>query len=103
MPTIQLRGRVINKTTRQPISGVTLNLLKRAGGGSSGSTSSTPVTVDTDGEFDHGVLVSTSADKFELTIDKDAGYKFKAVSVTFNNISAISKDIGEIELEPYTD
>jgi hypothetical protein len=102
MPTIQLRGRVINKTTRQPISGVTLNLLKRAGGGG-GSTSSTPVTVDADGEFDHGVSVSTSADKFELTIDKDAGYKFKAVSVTFNNISAISKDIGEIELEPYTD
>jgi len=51
MPFIQLRGRVINKITRQPISRVTLKLLKKSGGSVLGGT--TPITVDADGEFDH--------------------------------------------------
>ena len=100
MAYVRLRGRVINKNTRQPISGVVVALRKTTG------SSSTSVSVDVDGEFDHSVSVSSSSSsssrKYELIIDKDPGYKYKVISFTLST-SSPSKEFGDIELEPYTD
>ena len=99
MPNVRIRGRVINKITRQPIDKVEVKLRKTT------SSSSTTIPVDVDGEFDHSVSVysgSSSQRKYELIIDKDPGYKYKVISFTLST-SSPSKEFGVIELEPYTD
>ena len=96
MPNIRIRGRVINKITRQPVTGVVVTLRKA-------SSSPVSIAVDVDGEFDENVSVYSGSDKYEMKIDKDAGYRYKIVSFTFGSTSALSKDFGDIELEPYTD
>jgi hypothetical protein len=97
---VRLRGRVINKITRQPINKVEVKLRKTT------SSSSATIAVDVDGEFDYGVTVSSSSPssqrKYELIIDKDPGYKYKVISFTVSTYSP-SKEFGVIELEPYTD
>ncbi len=100
MSKTRIRGRVINKITRQPINKVEVKLRKTT------SSSSTVIPVDVDGEFDHSVTVysssSSSQRKYELIIDKDPGYKYKVISFTLSTLLP-SKEFGVIELEPYTD
>lgn len=101
---MRIRGRVINKNTRQPIANVAVTLLRRAGGSSSSGITQFAINLDADGEFDREVAFNGTADKFELVLDKDAGYKYKAMPLSLNpSGGVISRDLGVIEMEPYTD
>lgn len=62
------------------------------------------IAVDADGEFDHAVTTSSPASttqQCELTIDKDKGYRYKSMQFSINTTDP-AKDLGDIELEPYT-
>ena len=100
MPT-RHRGRVINKFTRQPVANAVLGLRLRQG--SSWPSGYTTIAVDADGEFDHSVniLPGISNQDCELTIDRDKGFRYKTQRFTINP-SDPTKDLGDIELEPYT-
>ena len=99
MPMCRLRGRVINKLTRQPIPQVEVGFQVNDGNGWSGIY--TNITVDADGEFDHLFHVNQPAEvQCELLVDKDKGYRRKAQVFTLQTTEPAT-DLGEIELEPY--